>query len=368
MRPEVVFVCAALILGTGAAEAACRPDALGTSRTIVVDPAAHARIGTMQYAETLPLADKEVVLTFDDGPLPPHTTRVLDTLRAECVKATFFLVGRMAHSFPDLVRRIHAEGHTIGSHSQNHPLAFHKMDATGVQQEVETGIAAITAALGDSGPPAPFFRIPGLLRGEAAETYLADRHLMVWSADFPADDWTRISADEVMRRALERLERKGKGVLLLHDIQSSTAAALPELLRELKRRGYRVVHVEPAKPDNPPTPTDPDAWRLRPSAPAIAWPRVPNPALIRTARADLPVPSPQSFGLFYPYGPKIDALPADLEADFTAFYIPTEVAATVFEAWHATPLRTVETHARTRHARPRPAAARVQAAAAQPRP
>src|SRR5579871_3083516 len=92
------------------------PDALGTSRTLVVDPRAHPRIGTMQYPETLPLEDHEVVLTFDDGPLPHNSNQVLDILAANCVKATFFEIGRMAQSFPEGVRKLRDAGHTIGTH------------------------------------------------------------------------------------------------------------------------------------------------------------------------------------------------------------------------------------------------------------
>ena len=88
----------------------------------VVAPTDYMRLGTMQYPETLPLADKEVVLTFDDGPLPPHSNKILDILTSECVKATFFIIGRMARQFPDVVRREYAAGYTIGAHSQNHPL------------------------------------------------------------------------------------------------------------------------------------------------------------------------------------------------------------------------------------------------------
>ena len=124
----VAFLSACLAAGLAeAAQCPHNPDGLGTSRVLVVDPTEHMRLGTMQYSETLPLADREVVLTFDDGPLPPYTTRILDILAAECVKATYFLVGRMARNFPELVRRIYYEGHTVGTHSQNHPLTFHVM-------------------------------------------------------------------------------------------------------------------------------------------------------------------------------------------------------------------------------------------------
>ena len=100
------LIFAGLAVGlTAAAASDCpdRPGALGVSRTIVVDPREHGRIGTMSYAETLPLADKEVVLTFDDGPIPPRTDKILAILAAECVKATYFIVGTMAREYPHLV-------------------------------------------------------------------------------------------------------------------------------------------------------------------------------------------------------------------------------------------------------------------------
>src|SRR5215470_10998520 len=93
----------AFVCSIGAAQAAdCpgNPDALGTSRIISIDPKEHGRLGSMQYSETLPLRDKEIVITFDDGPLPPYSTRILDILASECVKATYFLVGNMARAYP----------------------------------------------------------------------------------------------------------------------------------------------------------------------------------------------------------------------------------------------------------------------------
>ena len=142
---------AATVLAAPAWAANCpgNPNALGTSRTLVVDPMEHPRIGTMQYAETLPLRDHEVVLTFDDGPLPPHSNQVLKILASECVKATFFIIGRMAHQFPEGVRRVRAAGHTIGTHSENHPLHFNKMTPERIRQEIDLGIAHTAEALGD---------------------------------------------------------------------------------------------------------------------------------------------------------------------------------------------------------------------------
>ncbi|MBO4222313.1 polysaccharide deacetylase family protein [Bradyrhizobium neotropicale] len=269
----------------------CPPDALGTSRTLVVDPREHPRIGTMQYAETLPLDDHEVVLTFDDGPLPKYSNQVLDILASQCVKATFFIIGSQAKANPQGVRKLVAAGHTVGTHSQNHPLTFNKMSIEQAKQEVDAGIASTVAALGDASKLAPFFRIPGLLRAEAVETYLASRGIQNWSADFVADDWRHIPPARVYELAIQRLEEKGKGILLLHDIQPRTVAALPKILQELKARGYRIVHVVPATPEQPATPTEPVQWLLHPPIETVAtvrWPKIANFVFVQTQ--ELPAP------------------------------------------------------------------------------
>ena len=311
-------LCLLLLSGVASAASAAECpgnlDALGTSRVLVVDPAEHARLGTMQYNETLPLEDHEVVLTFDDGPLPPYTNRVLETLASECVKATYFLIGQNARSYPEMVRQIHAAGHTIGTHSQNHPLTFQRMPIAKAQREIDDGIDSVTAALGDPAELAPFFRIPGLLRADGVEKYLASRQLMTWSADFPADDWRHISAAEVMKRALTRLEAKGRGVLLLHDMQPATVMMLPALLHELKRRNYRIVHVVPATATLAKTPTTPEQWAMKGGHEHMPWedaPRftpetdsasAPSPA---TALPAAPDPSPSGVAIAHPFGPKV---------------------------------------------------------------
>jgi peptidoglycan-N-acetylglucosamine deacetylase len=253
------------------------PNALGTSRTIAIDPAQHARIGTMQYSQSpqLPLAEREVVLTFDDGPLPPYTESILRTLAAECVKATFFMVGRQTALNPEAARRVHDAGHTIGTHSQNHPLTFDTMALSRAQREIDDGIASVKTAL-DERAVAPFFRIPGLLRTNAVEDYLASRGLSVWSADADADDWYRTTTPEsVVAKAMSRIENRGRGIILLHDIQPVTALALPKLLRELKARGYRVVHVVPQGRPAPKPPLV--AAKPAPAQPERqGWPRIAN--------------------------------------------------------------------------------------------
>jgi peptidoglycan-N-acetylglucosamine deacetylase len=267
------------------------PEALGTSRTLVVDPREHPRIGAMQYPQTLPLRDHEVVLTFDDGPLPKNSNQILRILADQCIKATFFNIGEQAQANPEGVRKYVAAGHSIGSHSQHHPLTFNKMSVEQAKQEIDTGIASITAALGDPAQLAPFFRIPGLLRAEAAEQYAASQGLMVWSADFLADDWRHISPSRVFDLAIKRLEARGRGILLLHDIQARTVAALPRILQELKARGYHIVHVVPATAEQPATPTEPEQWLSHPSAAAVAalhWPKIPTFAVAET----VPLPAP----------------------------------------------------------------------------
>lgn len=255
-----------LISGTAiadASECAGHPDAPGTSRVIVVDPNEHQRVGTAQYRETLPLGDREVVLTFDDGPLPPYTTRILETLASNCVRATFFMIGRMAHGSPDLVRRAHREGHTIGTHTENHPMNIASLPIEQAEREIKNGIASVTAALEGSGVPAPFFRFPGLGRSEAAEKYLESQGIMIWSADVIPGDWKQISPGEIVEYSLDGLRRKGKGILLLHDTHERTAEALPILLGRLKSAGFHIVHVVPIGPDQPKTVTVQTQWLLQ---------------------------------------------------------------------------------------------------------
>ena len=191
-----IFACCLLVLAgesAGAAECPNHPDAIGTSRTLVVDPTEHPLIGAFNYLESLPLEDHEVVLTFDDGPLPPYTGRVLDILASECVKVTFFMVGQMARAYPDLVKRVHAEGHTIGTHSENHPFTFARTAVDKAAREIQDGFDSVRSALGDPKGVSDFFRFPGLLRQDSVELYLTAQGYQTWSVDFVADDWRQIN-------------------------------------------------------------------------------------------------------------------------------------------------------------------------------
>jgi peptidoglycan/xylan/chitin deacetylase (PgdA/CDA1 family) len=278
-------VAASLLTISAAARAAeCdNPDALGVSRVLEIDPTTQPKIGTMSYHDSLPLNDHEIVITFDDGPLPAHTEKVLETLAAQCVKATYFMVGKMAAAYPEAVRKVAAAGHTVGTHSWSHPW-FTRMSLEKARDEIDRGFSAVQAALGDDYKVAPFFRFPGLLHRADAEAYLAERGIMVWSVDFHGDDWHhRISPQEIVKRVMTRLAANhNRGVLLLHDIHARTATALPSLLAQLKEQGYKVVHVvptgtepKPASPDTPVASASPDGTGL----PAAAT----NPAAARRA-------------------------------------------------------------------------------------
>jgi peptidoglycan/xylan/chitin deacetylase (PgdA/CDA1 family) len=295
----VGFFCLSLASSAAlAADCPGHPNALGTSRTLVVDPKQHPRIGTMQYAETLPLADHEVVLTFDDGPLPHNSNQILEILASQCVKATFFEIGRMAQASPEGVRKLRDAGHTIGTHTLDHALSMNHMSIDRARQEIDQGIALVKAALGDSADAslAPFFRIPGLLRADNVEEYLSAQGIQIWSADFLADDWRHISSARVYDLAMSRLKAKGKGILLLHDIQARTVAALPRILNELKVRGYQIVHVVPATADRPATPTEPQQWLSHPpseNALIAHWPKIPS--FIFADLGQLPAPALSDF-------------------------------------------------------------------------
>jgi peptidoglycan-N-acetylglucosamine deacetylase len=219
---------------------------LGTSRILPVNSTGGPRFGLKSYSGSLGLGPKEVVLTFDDGPLPGPTNQVLEALAREGVKATYFLIGRNAAANPAFVQRIAAAGHTIGNHTQNHRWTLRNLSRDAGWAEIETGAATIRRALGNSGTLAPFFRFPGFADTPALLEDLARSNTSVWGTDLWASDWNMMSADTQLALVLGRLERAGRGMLLFHDTRPQTAAMMPAFLRELRERGYRVVHTVPA--------------------------------------------------------------------------------------------------------------------------
>jgi len=237
----------ALLAGTAAAHAAdCpRPDALGTSRVLVVDPATYPRVGLQSFPQTLPLEDHEIVLTFDDGPNPPTTTKVLAALSRECVKATFFLIGQSAAAHPDLVKRIAAEGHSVGHHSWAHP-DMAKIGTNEAIAQIDRGISADELALNGKAttvPTTPFFRFPYFSSTPALLDVMQSRGIAVFGADFWASDWNKMTPEQELKLITDRVKAAGRGIILFHDTKGQTAAMMPNFLRYLRENHYRIVHV-----------------------------------------------------------------------------------------------------------------------------
>jgi peptidoglycan-N-acetylglucosamine deacetylase len=246
-----LFIVFGFTVTEAQAQSSCeaRSDVLGTQRILAVDAATTPRIGRKSFPQTLPLGPREVVLTFDDGPWPGTTPRILDALKAECVRATFFLLGRNASAYPQLARREIAEGHTVASHTFSHPLLDRMSVGTAIA-EIDRGFSAVDSALyGQStqAPRTPFFRFPGFASTPALLDYLERRGVVVFGADLWASDWNPQSPDQQLQLMLQRLEASRGGIVLFHDTRAQTAAMLPEFLRALKSLGYGVVHVVPAR-------------------------------------------------------------------------------------------------------------------------
>jgi len=244
---------AAVSAPPGAQACAGRPDALGTARVLEVP--AGVRVGTKSFPDTLPLARGEVVLTFDDGPAGRTTSAVLDALKAECVQATFFVIGANARAQPQLVRRIVQEGHTLAHHSRTHPdatLAGLPFDAA--VREIEAGLVDDEQAAYGTAPATPrvpFFRFPGFAATPALLDYLERRGISVFGADLWASDWNKMTPEQELSLVMSRLDARGGGIILFHDTKSYTAAMIPAFLRALAVGGYRVVHIVPAPVTSP---------------------------------------------------------------------------------------------------------------------
>ncbi|MFA5951200.1 MAG: polysaccharide deacetylase family protein [Hyphomicrobium sp.] len=218
------------------------PNALGVSRTVEIDTTGGPGFGFEHYKAYDFLADKEVVLTFDDGPQVGTTKAVLDALAKHCTKALFFSIGKMAIGLPEIIRDVAARGHTIGTHTWSHQDIRKKGDAE-AKDELERGISGVRRGVG--GPIAPFFRFPYLKDSPSALTHLASRNIAVFSTDIDSFDFKPQTSENLVKSIMAKLEKKGKGILLMHDIQKHTAQALPALLDAMKEKGYKIVQVKP---------------------------------------------------------------------------------------------------------------------------
>jgi len=224
------------------------PDALGISRVVEIDTTGGPGFGFEHFKQLDFLRDKEVVLTFDDGPWPENTPAVLKALANECTTGIFFSIGKHATYYPEILKQVAAAGHTIGTHTWSHAnLNNKKLTEDQRKEEIEKGFSAVKWALGGVAP-APFFRFPALQHPPEMVTYLGTRNIAIFSCDLDSFDFKAKNAQQVIDVTMKKLDKLGKGIILMHDFHKHTAEALPTLLRKLKEGGYKVVWMKPKAP------------------------------------------------------------------------------------------------------------------------
>jgi len=244
-KPTAAAAPAPAAVPAPVAEKACaNSDALGVSRVVEIDATGGPGFGFEHFKQFDFLTDKEVVLTFDDGPWPGNTPAVLKALDDECTKALFFSIGKHATYHPEILKAVLAAGHTVGAHTWSHVnLNGKKMTEQMAKDEIEKGFSAVKWALGTE--PSPFFRFPELQHNPAMVTYLGTRNVAMFSCDLDSFDYKKDSTPEkIVTNVMGKLAKLGKGIILMHDFQKHTAEALPTLLKQLKANGYKVVQIK----------------------------------------------------------------------------------------------------------------------------
>ena len=299
---RIAVALGALLVGVPVAKPeTCGPEKLGVARVAEVGTQGGLEVGLKTYPQTIPLADHEVILTFDDGPAAKTTPEILNALADQCVRATFFDIGRNAEELPEIARREALEGHTVAHHTYSHPqptLRF-MSDAAARADLLKGMIAVEKAAYGQNfaaGEPkdlkdlklhAPFFRFPGFADTADLRQWLGANNVGIFGVDLWASDWIKMTPEQELHLVMSRLDHLGRGMLLLHDNHQWTADMVPVLLRELKAKGYRIVHMVPG-PGTGPTAPAPKGWssetervigalKPRPEKPAIKGDEGPIP-------------------------------------------------------------------------------------------
>jgi peptidoglycan/xylan/chitin deacetylase (PgdA/CDA1 family) len=239
----------ALAAAPAPAKAPCaNPDALGIARVVEIDTTGGPGFGFEHFKQLDFLRDKEVVLTFDDGPWPLNTPSVLKSLADECTTGIFFPIGKHSTYYPEILKQVLAAGHTVGSHTWSHAtLTNKKLTEDQRKEEIEKGFSAVKWALGGVSP-APFFRFPALQHPPEMVTYLGTRNIAMFSCDLDSFDFKARNAQQVIDVTMKKLDKLGKGIILMHDFHKHTAEALPALLRKLKASGYKVVQMRAKAP------------------------------------------------------------------------------------------------------------------------
>ena len=245
--PAATAAPAAAAMPAPAKPPCANPDALGIGRVVEIDTTGGPGFGFEHFKQLDFLREKEVVLTFDDGPWPQNTPAVLKTLADECTTGIFFPIGKHSTYYPEILKQVAAAGHTVGSHTWSHAtLTNKKLSEDQRKEEIEKGFSAVKWALGTS--PSPFFRFPALQHPPEMVTYLGTRNIAMFSCDLNSFDFKARNPQQVIDVTMKKLDKLGKGIILMHDFHKHTAEALPALLRKLKTEGYKVVQMKAKAP------------------------------------------------------------------------------------------------------------------------
>ncbi len=220
------------------------PNAMKVSRVVEIDTTGGPGFGSQHFKTMDFLRDHEIVLTFDDGPWLNTTHAVLKALADQCLRATFFNIGKHASYYPEILKDVLAAGHTVGTHTWSH-ADLSKKTPDDAKEEIEKGISAVHYYAQGAGPIAPFFRFPDLRHPPEMLTYLGERNIASFSTDIDSFDFKIHKPDQLVKSLIAKVNKQGKGIILMHDFQKGTAAALPEILAQLKADGFKIVHMVP---------------------------------------------------------------------------------------------------------------------------
>ena len=246
-RPAV-FPASGGVNAAAASSAVCtKPDASGVSRVVEIDVTGGPGFGFEHFKQYDFLRDKEVVLTLDDGPWPGNTNAILNALADECLRATFFETRKHATWHPEITKQVIQAGMTVGTHTWSHKdLARnpYAQDLEQAEQEIEMGNSAVQMAAAGA-KVAPFFRFPDLQHPAQLLSYLAERNIAIFSTDIDSRDFKMHEPEQVIKSVMSWLKTHEKGIILMHDLRHATAEAMPELVRQLKAGGYKIVHIVP---------------------------------------------------------------------------------------------------------------------------
>jgi peptidoglycan/xylan/chitin deacetylase (PgdA/CDA1 family) len=220
------------------------PNAMKVSRVVEIDTTGGPGFGSQHFKTMDFLRDHEIVLTFDDGPWLNNTPAVLKALADQCLRATFFNIGKHATYYPEILKQVLAAGHTVGTHTWSHADLSKAKSPDEMKEEIEKGFSAVNY-FAQGAPIAPFFRFPALRHPPEMLTYLGERNIASFSTDIDSFDFKIHKPDQLIKSLIGKVNKQGKGIILMHDFQKGTAAALPEILAQLKAGGFKVVHMVP---------------------------------------------------------------------------------------------------------------------------